>query len=261
MLQLIYDRKLVRRDSLEIISKSYRNAGNNRTILLNRAIKKLYRHRILDKVHEVQKIGRGNTPSIVAIDKGGSMLLGVPHKPRITQKKSIIKGIPYITRILPSNFRHIHGVNQTEVKTILFCEETGNSILMWKHEVATNFFYNGENILFIPDVLYILEINGKTFPIFLEFDTGSEGIRQKEPKVILDKIVKYRKYKSSKLWLDEDWQNLLHKPLFPLLLFVTEDHRRIPFFNKKSKENGVWAYGVYHDNYYEFMKKIATLVK
>lgn len=261
LLQLIYDRKLVRRDSLEIISPSYRKAGNNRTTLLNRAIKKMYRHQILDKIHEVQEIGRGNTPCIVGIDKGGSILLGVPHKPRIAQKKTFVRDKCYVTRFLPSNFRHIHGVNQLEVKTILFCEDTGSKILMWKHEVATNFVYNGENILFIPDSLYVLEINGKPFPIFLEFDTGSEGLREKEPKVILNKIINYRRYKASRLWLEEEWQKSLHKPMFPLLLFVTEDYKRIQFFNNKSKENGVWAYGVYHENYYDFMKEIATLVK
>jgi hypothetical protein len=69
VLQLVYDRKLVRRDHLEVISESYRNAGENRTILINRAIKKMYKKMCIDKIHEAQEIGKGSKPCIVSVDK------------------------------------------------------------------------------------------------------------------------------------------------------------------------------------------------
>lgn len=254
ILQLVYDRKLVRRDFLEVISESYRNAGDNRTILLNRAIKKMYRHMILDKVHEVQEIGKGNSPSIVSIDRGGSILLGIPHKKRITQKKTTCKGITYVTRTLPSNYKHIHGVNKTEVDTILFCEATNNKINRWKHEVATKFIYNGENILFIPDVLVEIQFDNKIFLGFIEYDTGSEDHRNKKDfPTIYEKLINYRKFKASKLWVND-------YKYFPMILLVTEDDKRIPYFNKKCRELGLQGYGVYHENYVSFLTHLANMV-
>jgi hypothetical protein len=248
---LVYDRKLVRRDHLEIISPSYRRLGENRSILLNRAIKKLFHQMVLDKVHEVQEIGKGNTPSIVAIDKGGSIILGVPHKKRITHKASTVKGITYITRNLPSNYRHINGVNQAEVDTILFCEHTNNDLLQWKLEVATTFHYNGEEKLFIPDAFMELRFGDKQFLAFLEYDTGSENLRKKNDfPIIYEKLQNYRRYKRSKLWIDK-------YAYFPVLLFVTEDENRIDYFNKKRREFGLEGVGIYYENYTDVLGHLA----
>lgn len=253
LLRLVYDRKLVRRDHLEIISKSYRDSGNNRTRILNRAIKKLYQNMCLDKVHEAQDIGRGNTPCIVGLDKGGSILLNVPHKKRISHHKSIVNGNIYITRSLPANYRHINGVNQLEVETILFCEETNSELKGWYHEKPQELYYGQERIVVIPDIRMELKMREKPFYAFIEFDTGAENRRYKEPPIIRDKIIKYRKYKVSKLWQKE-------YPNFPILLFVTEDEKRIDFFNRKCKENNVVGLGVYVDNYTKVLEKIATML-
>lgn len=262
LLKLIYDRKLVRRDLLEIISPSYRMIGRNRSILLNRSIKRMYKGIIIDKVHETQKIGRGNTPCIVALDKGGSLLLGVPHKKRIIHNKTIVNGKEYITRKLPSNYRHIHGINQMEVDTILFCENDDSKLIEWRHEQYNTkiFFYGDNKVILIPDVFMILNIKNKPFVAFIEFDTGSENLRMKEPPIIKEKIIKYKQYMKSRLWLEEDWQKLLPQPQFPILLFVTMDEKRIDFFNQKSKEMGVRGLGIYYKNYYKVLEKMATLI-
>jgi hypothetical protein len=254
LLQLVYDRKLVRRDHLEIISESYRNLGDSRTRLLNRAIKKLYQNMCLDKVHEVQEIGRGNTPCIVGLDKGGSMLLSVPHKKRISHRKSIVNGNTYITRMLPANFRHINGVNQLEVDTILFCEETENELIGWHHEKPQELHYGQEKVVVIPDVRMELKMREKPFYAFIEYDTGSEnrGYKDRFP-TIHEKIIKYRKFKASKLWVEE-------YPYFPMLLLVTEDDKRIPFFNQKCKENKLQGFGVYSESYVKFLKHLANMV-
>lgn len=251
MLQIIYDRKLVKRDHLEVISESYRNAGDNRTILLNRSIKKMFHQMLLDKVHEVQEIGKGNTPSIVAIDKGGSIILGVPHKKRITHRRTKIKETTYITRILPSNYKHINGVNQCEVDTILFCERTNNYLLEWNLEVATTFHYSGEEILFIPDVVMRLGFGDKQFLAFIEYDTGSEDFRRKDSfPTIYNKLRNYRRYKASKLWLDRYEK-------FPIILFVTEDSKRIPYVNQKCSEFGLRGVGIYYENYVDVLERLS----
>jgi hypothetical protein len=48
--------------------------------------------------------------------------------------------------------------------------------------------------------------------------------------------------------------------MFPILLLVTEDDRRIPYFNAKCKENGVTGFGVYHENYSVFLEHLAKMV-
>lgn len=254
LIQIVHDRKLVRRDHLEIISESYRKTGDNRTILLNRAIKKMYHQMIFDKIHEAQKIGKGNSPSIVAVDRGGSLLLGVTHKKRISHSKTTSKGIDYIVRSLPINYKHIFGVNRTEVDTILFCESSGSKMVRWEHEVATEFTFNGEKILFIPDVFVELKLKDKQFLGFIEYDTGSENLRSKTDfPIIHSKLVNYKRFRSSNIWVND-------YKYFPMILLVTEDSKRISYFNNKCEELGLQGIGVYYENYPRFLLQLLNTV-
>lgn len=254
LLEIVNARKLVKRDHLEIICEPYRHLGNNRTRLVNRAIKKLFTKMVLDKVHEKQDLGKGNAPCIVALDKGGSLILNIPHKRRISHRISKINDTIYVYRSLPSNYRHINGVNQLEVETILFCEETDNKIVRWDHEYGREFYYGSDKILLIPDVLAELTINNNKFVSYVEYDTGSENHRYSTNfPIIHDKLIKYKKYKSSNLWLDDS-------NYFPVLLFVTEDHKRIPYFNEKCKELGLQGFGIYSENYTKFLTHITTML-
>jgi hypothetical protein len=239
---------------LEIISPSYRNAGDGRTKILNNSITKLFRQMCLDKIHEKGEIGKGNYPCTVALDKAGSILLEVPHKRRIIHKVTKYNNEIYITRTLPSNYRHINGINKLETDTILICDNMGYTIEKWKHEVPKEFYYGDDKVALIPDVTVEISRNDKSpFLGFIEFDTGSENLRYKTNfPIIYDKVVKYKKYKSSMLWEDEF-------EYFPILLFVTEDGKRIPYFNQKCKEFGVRGLGVYHDNYTKFMYKLLSM--
>lgn len=260
LLPIIYDRKLVRRDHLEIISPSYRKL-KNRTALLNRAIKKLYKQMVLDKVHEKQEIGKGSNPSIVSIDKAGAMILGKPFRKRIMHNKSKFKGDEFVTRRLPINHRHINGVNSLEVQTILFCEEYGYEIVLWELEQMKAFNYNNDRIVLIPDVLMLLKIHESYLVCFIEYDTGSEGLREKEPKVIEDKIIKYRRYKSSLLWENGEWQRYFDTVVFPVVLFVTEDSKRISFVNEKSKELGVQILALHSDKYSIVLERLINIIE
>lgn len=261
LLNIIKERKLVSRNHLEIISESYRYIGKGRTSALNKSITKMFRAKILDRMHYAQELGKGNKPCVVSLDNGGSILLGLPHKQRIIQKKSKLNNQIIVNRSLPANFRHIEGVNKLESETILFCEDNGYKLVLWSHEQnnTKKFFYGQDKITLIPDVFLCIDFNNQFFYAFLEFDTGSESLRYKEPPVVRDKIDKYRKYKVSNLWLEEDWYKSMVSPHFPILLFVTEDDKRIEFFNEKSKEMGVKGIGIYHENFIDVLKKIATL--
>lgn len=251
LLEIINYRKLVRRDMLEIISPSYRYLSNkNRTRIINKSISKMFNSMVVDKVHEPQRFKRGNTPAVVALDRAGSLILGVPFKQRIRQNKHVLGGVEYIHRQLPANFHHINGVNQLEVDTILFCEETGNKLSKWVIEKPIELFYGQDKVVLIPDVLLVLKLKNKELFAFIEYDTSSENIRYKEPPIIRDKIIKYKKYKLSKLWEKE-------LPTFPLLILVTEDENRIGFFNKECKKNGVLGVGVHSTRYVDFLNKIA----
>lgn len=241
---------MVRRDMLEIISPSYRNLGSSRTRLMNRSVNKLFTNMCLDKVHEKQEFTSGNTPAILSLDRAGSLILGIPHKQRIKHIKSIVNGQTRITRRLPANYRHIHGVNQLEVDTILFCEETGNEIVRWVHEKPQELHYGNEKVVVIPDVGLELKVRQKPFYAFIEYDTSSENSGYKEPPIIRDKVIKYKKYKLSRLWESE-------YPRFPFLIFVGEDEKRIEFWNRKCKENGLLGIGVYYENYRTFLERLA----
>ena len=251
LLKLIYDRKLVRRDMLEVISPSYRVLGKNRTRLINRSIKKMYLNMCLDKVHEPQEFMKGNLPATLAVDKAGSIILDKAYKPRLKKIEKKIRGEKYLFRQLPSNYKHINGVNQLEVETILFCEENKMELTEWTLEKAIEVYYGRDRVNLIPDVLMKLEalyepVNA--FYAYIEFDTSSENIRYKEPPIIKDKVIKYKKYKLSKIW-EKDFNQ------FPVVLLVTTEERRAEFFNKICRENGLVGLCIFYKNYKNFLER------
>ena len=188
------------------------------------------------------------------VDQGGSLIMGVSHKRRISQTKKVIRGEEYIFRSLPSNYYHTHGINQLEVETMLFCEETGNEIVTWDIEKGRTFTYQGNRITVIPDVFCVIQFKVKKFFAYIEYDTGSENLRYKTNfPIINDKLEKYKKYKSSKLWID-------YAEYFPVILFATEDEKRIDYFNKKSKEYKLQGFGIYHDKYTDFIRHSESIL-
>ena len=256
LLDIINKRKMVRRDMLEIISPSYRHLGNNRTRLMNRSVKKLYSNFCIDKIHEIQEFPKGNTPAILSLDRAGSIILGIPHKRRIKQNTNIKNGKKYVQRRLPSNYRHINGINQLEVDTILFCEENTTEIIQWVHEKPQKLVYGQENVIVIPDIVLELKFNteqSRAFYAFIEFDTASENRGYKEPPIIRDKVIKYKKYKLSRLWENE-------YDSFPMLLLVTEEEKRTAFFNKICKDNGMVGLGVYFENYKKLLERLSEMI-
>lgn len=257
LIQIVNDRKLVRRDHLEIICKEYRYlTEQSRTKVINRSINKLFNCMVLDKAHQKQKIGKGNSPAVVAIDKAGSIILNQPHKRRIQHVRKVYKDGEYIFRLLPPNYPHIHMVNDLEVQLILFCEENGYSY-KWRLEKDNyyKFLYNQEKQLIIPDALMGIKINGKHLFAWIEADTGSEDKRMtKHFPVLQEKLLKYRKFKMSRLWEDEFEK-------FPLLLFITSDKKRINWVNKKIEEYGLFGFAIMDYNWISFLEKLVEQLK
>lgn len=250
LLHAVYDRKMVRRDHLEIILPEYRYL-KSRTKVLNRSISKLFAKMCLDKVHEEMKVGEGNSPAILALDKAGAVILDKPFKRRFPHIMKKYRGEEYLFRVLPSIYRHVHGVNQLEVDTILLCEEQGLE-MNWVHERynSRKFFYSQEEMVFIPDALLSLWNDKAKMNIFIEYDTGSENARfAKNFPIILEKLLKYRKYKASKKW-EEEFDR------FPSILFVTEDEKRLKYVNNKMKELGLQGVALYHERYIDVLKRL-----
>jgi Replication-relaxation len=261
LLKIVHERKLVRRDHLEIIHPSYRKAGKNKTSILNRSIKKLFEKMCLDKVHEEPEFMTGNNPAIIAIDRAGAMILDVPFKRRIKQAHRFIGTDKYVFRELPSNYPHIHGVNKIETITIQLAEKMNFTIVRWdlEHKNAKLVQFN-EKFTIIPDIFTIFRLNfkqNKPFLAFIEYDTGSEDNRYKDKfPTLRDKMEKYQKYKLSGAWKNEWWSKKI-KTGFPLLLFVTEDEKRVDYLNKKGKEIGLRVLAMHIEDY---EKNMATLL-
>lgn len=258
LLRIVWERKMVRRDHLEVIHPLYRNVGDRRTSVLNRSITKLFRKMCLDKAHEEAEFMKGNTPAVVAIDKAGAFLLGKKFRRRIKQNKRLINGETFVFRSLPTNYRHIHGVNELEVKTIELCQNKGFSLIRWdlEQENAQKLSFS-EKFTIIPDIFTIIKADNKPFLAFIEYDTGSEDNRYKDKfPTLREKLEKYQQYMRSGVWKKQWWATKI-KTGFPILLFVTEDERRIDYINKKGKSLGIRVVAM-HTN--EYTEKMGSLI-
>ena len=257
LLRIVQERKLVRREHLEVIHPEYRNAGQRRTSILNRSIKKLFEKMCLDKAHEEAEFMSGNLPAVLALDRAGAIVLGLDKKfrRRIKHTSKMIGNKRYVFRQLPNNYPHIHGVNELEVETILLSEEMDFKISKWNLEEknAKIVMYN-ERFTIIPDVFMMLRVGNKPFTAFIEYDTGMEDHRHKDKyPTIRDKLEKYQKYKISGAWRSEKWAK--HSG-FPMLLYVTEDKGRIAFVNDKGRLLGLRVVAMHKSEYRDKLKAL-----
>jgi hypothetical protein len=259
LLRIINYRKLVRRDHLEILSPDYRTISM-RTNVLNRSIKKLFEKSCIDKVHEEPEFMTGNLPAIVAVDRAGAIILGTNFKQRIKHIKRIINNETKIFREIPPNYPHLHGINKLEVDTTLWALERGYKFKWYlEQNNKKTFSYNGEDIGLIPDVFLILNTNPRIFLFFLEYDTGTEDNRRaKTFPTLLEKMEKYQKYKAIGAWKDEWWAKKINAG-FPLVLFITDDDRRIDFIKERGSKIGLHVDAVYSSNYIKKLDSLTTI--
>jgi len=257
LLRIIHKRKYVRRDHLEVIHPAYRDIPNG-AIVLNRSIRKLFEKMCIDKVHEQTGYKEGNKPCIVALDRAGAIILGVRFNRRIKQHKTVKGGNIHVhKREVPIQFFHVNGVNQLEVDTIRFCIKNEWKLVRWDIEVARKFMYNKENIKLSPDVFMIMGIGKKPLISFVEYDTGTEDRgNSKNFPMIEEKLNKYRKFRQSGHWMKEGWFKRLKEAGFPLIIFVTEDERRLDFVKKKGDEFKLQVEVVLSKDYIRLLEKL-----
>lgn len=260
ILRIVHKRKYVRRDHLEWIHPDFRVIENqgSRVTVLNRSITKLFEKMCLDKVHEQTGYKEGNKPCIIALDKAGAILLKTPFYRRIKQRKTFKDGQLHVhSREVPIQFLHVNGINQLEVDTIKFCIENNWKLVRWDIENTRKFSSGAEKIRLTPDVFAIFGFGNKPIISFLEYDTGTEdkGNSKKFP-MIDDKLNKYKKFLQSGQWMKEGWYKRLKGAGFPLLIFVTEDKKRVEFVEKRGKELGLQLEVVLSQDYNSLLNKL-----
>jgi hypothetical protein len=88
---------------------------------------------------------------------------------------------------------------------------------------------------------------------FIEYDTGSEnrGYSKTFP-VLLEKLDKYQKYKMLNGWREEWWAKKINTD-FPLLLFVTEDEKRIKYIKETGAKMGLIIECLLSSDYIKFL--------
>ena len=247
---------MVRRDHLEFLHEGYRDIPR-RTNVLNRSIKKLFEKMCLDKAHEESEYLKGNKPCILSVDRAGCILLDKPYRKRFETEKRFLKGKEYVFRKIPSHYNHIHGVNKLEIETLEFCVDNNFKKVIWQLEEDNikSFEFNKEKIIVKPDVFVILNV-GKPLVYFIEYDTGSEnrGYVNSFP-TILEKLEKYQRYKMIGDWQNEWWAKKINTN-FPLILFVTEDNKRIDYIIQKGKAMGLKVDCILSNEYKEKIKNL-----
>lgn len=222
--RILVRRRLLRRDQIGVLVPGFRGLSKV-DALVNRRLRVLFDCHVLDRAFPRVLPGCGSSQAVVALDRAGAILLDAPFK-RLIRHEQDRSG--RIHRVLPLDYLHTLGVNDFEVSLVRWCLASSVELLRWRvdFENVRRFQFNGERQL-RPDGFGILRYpdgSGKAF--FLEYDTGSEDIRARNRfKKLTEKFKAYAAFKASGAWMQEDWARLLRD--FPLLVFLTEDARRV----------------------------------
>lgn len=250
LLEYIEYRKMASREHLQYLVEEYRDLASS-TKIINNSLSKLYQKHCLDKCHEELPYGMGNAPAIYSLDRAGALLLNLPFRRRF---KKVKKATTTLT-LLPTNFKHIHKVNELEVQTLKKCFEYNCKLFRWDLEHLNKKVIptNSGKVALISDVFVV--INKQNLPIvyFLEYDTGNEDFRNSTSfPTLKEKLDKYYIYKTSGIWRTE-WFNVQLKTGFPTIVFVTEDKKRIPYLNKYFKQLQLTAYVMEFEQYEKWL--------
>lgn len=234
LLRTIYDnkRKLLRRDQLEILCP-IPFASTDR---LNKRLKTLFKLHIIDKIYPSVGLGEGSSKQYVCLDRAGLILLGIEkyNKPITTD---------YIgNRSLPLGWEHKVMINEYECYVQQITKALGGSILDYKVEEPIYF----NDIKLIPDIFCFLKCNGKGYVFFIEVDMGTEDI-----PYIKNKLDVYRDLYLSHSWVNTDWCKKFKTPIFPRLMFITENDRpkRVKTLQEYTKESSIRHYFGYHNEF------------
>lgn len=222
--KMLLKRRIMRRDQIQFLHPGFRDLANPE-VQVNRRLRVLYDCHFIDRAFPAIAPGTGSSQAVVALDRAGAIMLEAPFKRVIRHQRD---GKGNIQRILPPDYRHTLAIHDFEISLLKHCFATGTELLRWRieYENQRRFVFNGEHVI-RPDGFGIVRLpNGKGKAFFFEYDTGTEDYRCRNSfKRLTAKLKAYAAYRDSGVWLQEDWGRMLKE--FPLLLFLTEDKKRI----------------------------------
>jgi hypothetical protein len=206
LLKLIADRKLLRRDQIQALYPKFPS-----TDFLNKRLKTLYQKHLIDKIFPQVGLGMGSSKAHICLDRAGIIYLDMEdyNKPIKTDKNGM--------RSLPSGWEHTVAINDYECRIKEFFQGEHSVILKYWTELPHPY-----NDTFLkPDITFLVKHKGKGFLFFVEVDLGTEGMTQ-----VKNKLDSYKDYYMSKRWINTEWARLFKTPVFPRVLFFTEDGRQ-----------------------------------
>lgn len=222
--RMLLKRRIMRRDQVQVLHPGFRDLANPE-VQVNRRLRVLYDCHFIDRTFPQVAPGTGSSQAIVALDRAGAIMVGMPFK-RVIRHQRDIKG--NIQRILPLDYRHTLAIHDFEISLLQHCFATGTELLRWRieHENQRRFMF-GQEYVIRPDGFGIVRLpNGKGKAFLFEYDTGTEDQRCRTTfKRLTAKLKAYAAYRDSGVWLQEDWGRMLKE--FPPLIFLTEDKKRI----------------------------------
>ena len=238
LLKLLADRKLLRRDQLEILYPEFPS-----TDFLNKRLGILYKKHLIDKIYPTVGLGKGSSKQHICLDRAGLILLDIEkfNKPIKTDKDN--------NKSLPLGWEHGVMINDYECRLRQFFGASQSTIL--KYEVENPLPYNETKL--IPDIFFLVKHEGKGYLFFIEVDLGTEDI-----PYVKRKIDSYVDYYTSRFWLKESWAKVFKTPTFPRVLFLTEDNRprRVDTLTEYSKDMSVRFFIGDHEGFTDMLKGI-----
>lgn len=237
LLQLLPERKLLRRNQIEILYPKF--ASTDR---LNKRLRKLYELHVIDRIFPRVGPGEGSSQQYICLDRAGIILLGIEryNKPITTD----VLG----NKALPLGWEHRVLINDYECHLVQLMHELGGSILAYESERPHSF---GDTIL-IPDIFCLFKISKRGFMFFIEVDLGTEDIPRLKHKLDL-----YTQYYLSKSWLQHDWAHIFHIPTFPRVLLFTEEgyQRRLNVLQEHTRDALVEFYFGFHNEFPQAIRR------
>lgn len=208
LLRAIHDnkRRLLRRDQLERLYPEF--ASTDR---LNKRLKMLYQKHIIDRIYPPVGLGEGSSKQYICLDRAGIILLELEkyNKPIATDS--------FGNKSLPLGWEHKVMLNEYECIIRETVAKLGGIVRLYWVEEPHPF----HDTKVIPDITCLIVHNKKGYLFFIEVDLGTEDI-----PYIKTKIDNYKDYYLSKQWVATQWAKVFKSPVFPRILFLTQEGRK-----------------------------------
>lgn len=238
LLELLADRRILRRDQIQQLYPHFSSSD-----FLNKRLNILFKKHLIDKIYPTVGLGKGSAKQHICLDRAGMILLDKEGytKPIRTDKDG--------NRSLPLGWEHTIMLNEYECQIRDFFNEPHSEIKYYYSETGVHF---GDTRL-IPDIFFLVKHKGKGYAFFVEVDLGTEDI-----PYVKKKFDTYVNYYASKRWVGDEWARLFKTPVFPRVLFFTENGRskRVNTLREYSKDLSVRFFVEEHNNLFKTLYSI-----